>query len=151
MNTRYTVKRIGPNNREVRPTQEGVNVTGLHSTLVILISYDTPVAFRVEGRPYRTQTRWSRSTEAQIDRWIRDDWQARQRAAGSSLPYPVPVHTPQYHLDTLLIGLTGDNRLTETRDTSGEAPRINTRGVNYDEHTQPGDKHLVVEPRRRYR
>lgn len=135
MNT-YKTARIGKNNRVVSFTEGKLSYE-------ILISYDVPVAYFLRdnnglGFIERTATRWSRSTESQIQKWCR-----------SKGLYDVEA-VPQKSLDDLLLAVIGDTRLEETRNTDKEAPRAYTKGVDYEAHTEQGDKNLVVPVYRRH-
>lgn len=37
---------------------------------MIFISYNTPVAAYINGKPYRTEKKWSVTTSKQIKRWL---------------------------------------------------------------------------------
>lgn len=54
------LKPVGSNQTEVRGNDT-----------VVFFSYQTPVATVVDGRRYRTETRWSRTTERHINKWLR--------------------------------------------------------------------------------
>lgn len=82
-----SVMRIGDNVREVRG-----------DGLVILVSYEVPVAALYEGGDtVRTGKRWSNMTSKHITQWL-----SGRRA---------PVTLPQEDIDGLLVELTGRNRL----------------------------------------
>lgn len=133
----YTISRLGKNQRLLTVSSP------IHSNCyTILISYDVPVAVRYNnGWGERSMTRWSRTTESHL----------RDFAKGNSPAYSWFGQLEQESLDSLLQDTIGDVRLLETRDTSREAPRTNTRYVTYSDHTEQGDKNLVVAVNRRPR
>lgn len=125
MNKQYTTKRLGGNLFEVGTP-----------ALTVLISYETPVAVKYHGDGVsgtaRTETRFSRSTESHLDRWV--------------TRYDAKL--AQSDLDGILHELTGDTRFSEKQSVAAKLGRThNTRGVSG--HTEAGDKHLVVPVTRR--
>lgn len=123
-----TIKRTGGNTFEV--TAEG----GL---MTVLVSYETPVAVKnAEGKVARTATRFSRSTE----KHIRDFERSGSGTLGTWL---------QENLDQLLVELTGSTRLRGKAAAARLGRAVETFGIDYDEHTEPGDANLVVPVYRR--
>lgn len=119
------IKRIGGNVFEVSTND------GLHT---ILVSYETPVAIKnAEGVVFRTATRWSRSTERHITEFLaHSGW----KEGG--------YHWLQENLDRLLFELIGDTRLRGRAAAVKLGRAARTEGIDYDAHTEPGDRHLVV-------
>lgn len=39
---------------------------------IVLISYDTPVAARIDGDFFRTEKKWSKTTSKHINGWLHD-------------------------------------------------------------------------------
>lgn len=130
-------------NSNVIITRKGGNVFTVaraDGLLTLLISYETPVAvMNAEGRVCRSATRFSRSTESHISKF----------ASG----HPSGGAWCQENLDCALAELIGDTRL-RGRSVAGKLGRtVNTERIDYDAHTEPGDRNLVVpvERRARYR
>lgn len=122
MSTR--IKRTGGNTFEVS-TKDGL--------LTVLVSYETPVAvMNAEGRVSRSKTRFSRSTEAHIR-----DFQRGHALGGEWL---------QENLDRALYELTGDTRLRGRAAAGRVGTLVSTEGIDYDDHTEAGDRNLVVKP-----
>lgn len=118
-----SIKRIGCNEFEVQ-----------YNGVTVLVSYETPVAvLSPHGRVCRSATRFSRSTERHIR-----DFSAGRESGGTWL---------QENLDQLLFALIGDTRL---RGKAQAGSRVkNTEGIDYDAHTEQGDRNLVIPPHRR--
>lgn len=122
----YTTKRLGPNE---------VEITNEDQTLTILVSYETPVAYRnAHGQVVRTKTRFSRSTE----KHIRDFQNQANSGLGECL---------QEHLDQVMLETTGNTRL---KGASVSKP-YRTTNLDYDSYTEQGDKNLAFPPNRRRR
>jgi hypothetical protein len=120
----YTIKRLSGNQLEV---------TNDSGTLTVMVSYETPVAVKNgAGFVARTKTRFSRSTEAQLRKYIAS-------AAGELGSWE------QNEIDRALIELTGSDRLYGyTR--AGQYERLMDTRVNYDDYTEQGDRNLVITP-----
>jgi hypothetical protein len=127
-NNGVAVKRLGGN---------VFTVASAEGLLTVLVSYETPVAvMNAEGRVYRSATRFSRSTEKHIS-----DFQHGHPSGGNWL---------QENIDRALEELIGDTRL-RGKSIAGKLGRVrNTERIDYDLHTEPGDRNLVV-PVTRYR
>jgi hypothetical protein len=128
-----SIKRTGPNTFEVSSPDK---------LLTVLVSFETPVAVKnAEGRVFRTQTRWSRSTEAHI----RDFQRAANWLTGGDWL--------QDNIDQALVELTGDSRLRGKAAAAKLGRTVDTEGgiALYDAHTEAGDANLVVAVNRRRR
>lgn len=113
----YTVKRIDNTHaRVITETATGVRV---------LVSYDTPVAYEMDGKKYRTSTKWSVTTKRHLRDWY---------------PYE---EVPQSEVDAMLKRITGDIRFEETRETTIGYKR-RTRGVGDNDYTKHGNKNLFI-------
>lgn len=78
------------------------NMAELHleSGVIVLFSYETPVAYFTHGNYYITTKHWSATTTRHINQWVPGDHKLRQHTMG--------VHTvSQEHLYNLVLNKGG--------------------------------------------
>ena len=108
-------------------------LTGIRTA--VLVSYDTPIAYRLGDDPYvyTTTTNWSRTTNGH-----------RQRASAAfGLGYGDTKPIGQDCCDRALHALVGDTRLADSKPTT-LGRKVDTRDTDYAKHTGIGDASLVV-------